>query len=125
MPKPVGQLLQAARRRAKLTQSQLAKSAGLAANHLARLERGDKAYPRFDTVAKIAAQLGVSLDWLATECGLVSGPRRPPAAALRRVLTALTAGAERNKQTQVELAEAAQELRAALGLEPARRRTRQ
>jgi transcriptional regulator with XRE-family HTH domain len=120
----VGQLLQAARRRAKLSQAELAANAGLAANHVARLERGEKAYPRFDTVAKLAAQLGVSLDWIAAECGLVTGPRRPPAPALRRVLTALNAGSERNKQTQAELAEAAQELRAALGLGPARRRTR-
>jgi transcriptional regulator with XRE-family HTH domain len=116
--------LQAERQRANLSQAQLAEDAGLASNHLARLERGEKVYPRFDTVAKLAAQLGVSLDWIASECGLANAKKSNDGPALRRILTAVTAASERGAQTQAELQEAASELRSALGLGPPRRRGR-
>jgi len=118
----VGQLIEAERRRAGLSQAELAKGAGLAANHVARIERGEKIYPRFDTVAKLAAQLGMSLDWLAAEIGITGGARRPPAPALRRVLTAITAATRRTVESRAELDAAADELRSALGLEPKSRR---
>lgn len=114
----MGQVVEAERRRAGLTQAELAKGAGLAANHVARLERGVKVHPRFDTVAKLATQLGISLDWLAAEIGVTVSARRPPAPALRRVLTAITAATRRTVESRAELDAAADELRSALGLEP-------
>jgi transcriptional regulator with XRE-family HTH domain len=61
--------IRAARERAGFTQSQLAKRVGLAPNHVLRLESGQKINPRFETVARIAAELGLSLDELAVAAG--------------------------------------------------------
>jgi transcriptional regulator with XRE-family HTH domain len=52
-----------------LTQSELAARVGLAPNHIVRLESGEKAVPRFDTVARLAAELGLSLDEISWACG--------------------------------------------------------
>lgn len=65
----LGPILRAARERAHLTQAQLAARVGLASNHIARLESGEKGIPRFDTVARLAAELGLSLDELSWSCG--------------------------------------------------------
>ena len=70
MPKTVGQQLQVAREKANLSQAELAEAVGLAPNHVARLERGEKAFPRFDTIARLAGELGLSLDTIAAECGI-------------------------------------------------------
>lgn len=67
--KALGGLLRSARERAGLTQAALAETVGLAPNHLVRLESGEKSNPRFETVALLAAQLGLSLDDLAAACG--------------------------------------------------------
>jgi len=115
VPKSLGQVLKAERTRAGLSQSELADSTGLASNHIARLERGEKAFPRFDTVAKLAKELGLSLDWIAAECGL--GPKRQPSArALRMVLKAVTDALARQGQTSSDLQRAQTELETALGL---------
>ena len=60
--------------RAGLSQHQLAEEVGLAGNNLQRLESGTKALPRFDTVARLAAALGLSLDDFAAELGYQSRP---------------------------------------------------
>ena len=65
----LGPILRAARQRVRLTQSELAYRVGLAPNHVARLESGEKGVPRFDTVARLASQLGLSLDDLSRACG--------------------------------------------------------
>ena len=69
MANTVAQIFRAARERVGVTQSALAAEAGIAPNHLSRLESGAKETPRFDTVARVAAALGLSLDAIAVECG--------------------------------------------------------
>ncbi|MDE2480802.1 MAG: helix-turn-helix transcriptional regulator [bacterium] len=64
--------IRAARERAGLTQSQLADRVGLAPSHIARLETGDRANPRFETIARIAHALGASLDEIASAAGLAT-----------------------------------------------------
>jgi transcriptional regulator with XRE-family HTH domain len=61
--------LRAARERAGLSQAALAEKVGLAPNHVARLEAGEKSNPRFETVGRLASELGLSLDELAAACG--------------------------------------------------------
>jgi transcriptional regulator with XRE-family HTH domain len=65
----LGRSIRAERRRAGLTQAELARKAGIAPNHLSRLESGEKIDPRFATVASLAAALGISLDTLAKGLG--------------------------------------------------------
>lgn len=67
--KQLGERLRAARIGLGLSQAQLAKRVGLAPNHIARIESGTKTAPRFSTVARIAGELGVSLDSLSAACG--------------------------------------------------------
>lgn len=69
MAKTLAHVLRSAREAAELSQSALAERVGLASNHIARLESGDKLAPRFETVAKLAAALGLSLDEIAQACG--------------------------------------------------------
>jgi transcriptional regulator with XRE-family HTH domain len=68
-PKSLSAALRLARERANLTQSQLADRVGLAPSHIARLETGDRLNPRFETIARIAAELGASLDEIAIAAG--------------------------------------------------------
>lgn len=74
----MGPILRAARQRVRLTQSELAYRVGLAPNHIARLESGEKGVPRFDTVARLAAQLGLSLDELSWACGYTEATKVGP-----------------------------------------------
>jgi transcriptional regulator with XRE-family HTH domain len=74
VPKPIGSVLRSARERIGLTQAALANDVGIAANHLNRLESGEKSMPRFDTLARLAARLGLSLDLIAANCGYRSSP---------------------------------------------------
>jgi transcriptional regulator with XRE-family HTH domain len=62
--------LRAARERVGISQADLADRVGLAPSHLSRLESGEKESPRFETVSRIAAELGLSLDDVASELGL-------------------------------------------------------
>ena len=74
----MGPILRAARERVRLTQSELAYRVGLAPNHIARLESGEKGVPRFDTVARLASQLGLSLDDLSWACGYTQATKVAP-----------------------------------------------
>lgn len=74
----MGPILRSARERVHLTQSELASRVGLAPNHIARLESGEKGVPRFDTVARLASQLGLSLDELSWACGYTEATRVGP-----------------------------------------------
>jgi transcriptional regulator with XRE-family HTH domain len=67
--KTLAEVLRSAREAAELSQTALADRVGLAANHIARLEGGAKVAPRFDTVARLAVALGLSLDDIARACG--------------------------------------------------------
>ena len=92
MANTLAAVLRTARERAGLSQHQLAEEAGLAGNHLQRLESGTKALPRFDTVARLAAALGLSLDDIAAELGYRGRPESAPvdperAQRLMRVLS--------------------------------------
>jgi transcriptional regulator with XRE-family HTH domain len=101
----LSQALRAARERAKLTQSQLAERVGLAPSHIARLEGGDRLNPRFETIARIAAELGASLDEIAIAAGFAVPS--PPAGANR-------SGAVRSAQALRDLAAALDEGRTVL-----------
>lgn len=68
-PLALGEILREARERAGLTQSDLARRVGIAPNHLVRLESGEKVDPRWSTVVRLAAALGLSLDAIAVACG--------------------------------------------------------
>lgn len=74
----LGPILRAARERVHLTQTELAARVGLAPNHIARLESGEKGIPRFDTVARLAAELGLSLDELSWSCGYTETSKMRP-----------------------------------------------
>lgn len=91
-PQPLGPIFRAARERVHLTQSQLASRVGLAHNHITRLENREKGVPRFDTVARLAAELGLSLDELAKACGYTSssGVRPKDRAAIAQAANDLT-----------------------------------
>jgi transcriptional regulator with XRE-family HTH domain len=65
----LGQILKAARLRARLSQSAVARSAEIDASILSNIESGKRTDLRFDTVARIAEVLGISLDTIAHDCG--------------------------------------------------------
>lgn len=54
-------------------------------NHIARIESSEKSYPRFETVAKIAFELGLSLDEIAATCGYGGARRISPTTAAATV----------------------------------------
>lgn len=70
MAQSVGAVLKAARERAGMSQSDLARSAAISPNMVSRLEAGERLAPTFVTVAKLAAALGLSLDELAIAIGV-------------------------------------------------------
>lgn len=75
MAKNLGVTIREERERAGMTQSALASRLNMTPGNLSKLEKGDgKATPRFDTVARIAAVLGLSLDELAQTCGYLPRP---------------------------------------------------
>lgn len=116
----LGKQLRLARVRLGLTQAELGKRVGLAANHIGRIESGEKAEPRFFTVARIAYELGVSLDDLAAALG-VQGYRRLQNAdvslirqtveTMSSVSTALEAAKERLESAITTLSEPPKERR--------------
>jgi transcriptional regulator with XRE-family HTH domain len=75
MPKTLGRVIKELREESGLTKFALAKSAGIDPAVLARLEAGERETPRFPTLCRIAAALGVSLDALAIECGYLPGTK--------------------------------------------------
>ena len=78
--KGLGQLLQAARQRAGLTQQQLCQEAGLSYSTLTKIERGAIKAPSIFTVMAIAESLNVTLDDLlggaAAKHGSASSPSK-------------------------------------------------
>ena len=104
-----------------MTQAELASRVGLAANHVARIEKGEKSHPRFETVARIAAELGLSLDGLAAACGLKNrGTGGDTFAAGRKAALGLRRAQAQLEQVQKSLNQTAGELeRAAGSSEPA------
>ena len=78
MPKSLARLISEARVRAGLSQHALAREVGLAASHIARLETGAKQMPRFDTIARLAIILGLSLDEIARDLGYDIVPKSTP-----------------------------------------------
>ena len=61
----LGQRIRKRRQALKLTQQQVAKSLGLTSQHLSAVEQ-DKRAPSLNTLAKLAEELGVSIDYLLT-----------------------------------------------------------
>ena len=61
----LGTSLRKAREQAGLSQSGLARAAGIAPDVVSRIESGARANPGFATVARLASALGLSLDALA------------------------------------------------------------
>jgi transcriptional regulator with XRE-family HTH domain len=62
-------VLKTARLRARLSQSAVARAAGVDASVLSNIESGKRVSLRFETVARLAQVMGVSLDTIAQECG--------------------------------------------------------
>lgn len=61
----------------------------MAPSHIARLEAGDRLNPRFETIARIAAELGASLDELAAAAGYL----KPSSETINRAEAVRAAGA--------------------------------
>ena len=61
----LGQRIRKRRQALKFTQQQVAKSLGLTSQHLSAVEQ-DKRAPSLNTLAKLAEELGVSIDYLLT-----------------------------------------------------------
>ena len=61
----LGQRIRGRRQALKLTQQQLAHALGLTPQHLSAIEQ-DKRAPSLNTMAKLAEELGASIDYLVT-----------------------------------------------------------
>lgn len=95
----LGAVLREARTAAAMSQSALARTADVSANHISRIESGERVEIGFAAVARIALALGLSLDDVAAEIGLwpAKGRRLDPIVSsstiileeLRRVVRAL------------------------------------
>jgi transcriptional regulator with XRE-family HTH domain len=73
----IGQVLQAAREQMKMSQGGLSEATGMPQAVISRVEGGQREAPRFETVARMAAGLQISLDEVAAACGLgASKPRK-------------------------------------------------
>lgn len=66
---PLGKRLKKARTLAKLTGRQLCELAGLSSTVVSMIERGHIHKPSAETLASVAAPLGVPLDWLVRGLG--------------------------------------------------------
>ena len=111
-------MLKAARERAGMSQSDLARTAGISPNMISRLEAGERQAPTFATVAKLASALGVSLDAVAAATGTAGRAldHDPPAIAELHALRRTIATAD--QQVEHLLSRAAKPLRSS----PAKRR---
>jgi transcriptional regulator with XRE-family HTH domain len=75
--------LKSARQMANVRANKLAASVGISTGYLSQLENGKRTDPSADLVDRIAAELGVSLDWLVSgkggtvvqACGIREEPR--------------------------------------------------
>ena len=61
----VGQRMKTRRQALKLTQQELAKGTGLSPQHISAIEQ-DKRAPSLPSLAKLAEELGVTIDYLVT-----------------------------------------------------------
>jgi transcriptional regulator with XRE-family HTH domain len=73
----LGAAIRKARERRGLTQADVAHALQVPQTTIARLESGGRADPRFSTIALIAEALGVSLNSLAVEAGLIAQRPKP------------------------------------------------
>ena len=91
-PATIGTTLQALRRRAGMTQEQLAKKAGISRATIIKLESGAEANPKVDTIADLEAALGVApgslLSGSAPSPVTVESPMAPDASDGRISLSA-------------------------------------
>jgi len=68
----IGPYLRQARKRAGLSQRELSSRTGISQSEISKIESQRKDDPYFESVAKIADVLGLRMDQLAAECGLIS-----------------------------------------------------
>lgn len=95
VPKSLGEVLKAARLRSGLSQSAVARHAGMDASQISKLEADERGDARFSTIAALSDVLGISMDVVAAECGLRTKMTRaslegrgPESAHLAEVLSA-------------------------------------
>lgn len=69
----IGEVLQSAREQMKMSQGGLSEATGMPQAVISRVEGGQREAPRFETVARMAAGLQISLDDVAAACGLSGG----------------------------------------------------
>ena len=121
MARTLGEALKAARERTGLSQSAVARQAKIDASVLSNIEGGRRSNLRFETVARIAQVLGVSLDTLALECGYKFVLKREESIAtdLTRAIELLSSS---ERGTTVAQKQAAQARRILASLAQPRRR---
>lgn len=123
----IGKVLREARSRAGLTQGAVAKRAGISVAHLSQIEGGSSASPEFVTVARIAPVVGISLDQIASRCGLPGHGPAPRAAgqmsALVKAVDTLSKLSELLAQASSATSAAAKDLGKSLPV-PQRRRAK-
>lgn len=70
----LGQRIRKRRQTMKLTQQQLAEALGVTPQHISAVEK-DKRTPSLDSLAKLAEELGVTVDYLVTgKEGVITDP---------------------------------------------------
>jgi transcriptional regulator with XRE-family HTH domain len=116
----LGRAIKDARTRRGLTQAQLARALGVQQNVVARLEDGGRPDPRLSTIVAIAQALGISIDALVAEAGLIAQPVRPDVARERLATTAIAARTAREQLAQLD---ATLEQLASAGASPRARRS--
>lgn len=121
MARSLGEVLKAARLRARLSQSAVARQAGIDPSALSAIESGRRQDLRFETVARIAEALGVSLDTIARDCGFrfATHPETSLALDVARLTELLRAAQSRHAKADEATDEA---LRVLGALTPRRRR---
>lgn len=72
-----------------MSRAELAERAQMAAGHLTHLENGNRLTGKFDTVARIADVLGLSLDEIAVRCGWRKTPMTADRSLSKRAADAL------------------------------------
>jgi len=72
----VGRVLRALRKEAGLSVAALARAAKLDPATLTRIEAEDRTHVRFSSVCQVASALGVSMDEIASQVGLIKEEAR-------------------------------------------------
>ncbi len=68
----IGPYLRLARERAGLSQRELADRTGITQAAISKMESPAKGKPYFESIAKIADVLGLSMEQLAADCGIIA-----------------------------------------------------